>query len=250
MKALPLIVAGALGRMGQAISTQAAKNPSFIIKAGIARENTAGQKPEISASIFADLKKIPNPKGSVVLDFARAEALDNLLSWCESEGLPLLVGSTGHSGAQLAKINQASKKIPILVAPNTSLMANLTMQMAKLVASTVPKLCAHIFDLHHAGKKDSPSGTAVFIKKAIENNALDLVGDVNISSVRLGQITGEHKVYFAKENESLEIKHQVQDRSIFAEGALIAALFLSKQPPGLYDMTDVLNLNTTIKNSR
>lgn len=251
MSPTPLIIAGALGRMGRAIIELALFDPRFEIVGALVSPKPDQVCPDVwSFPVVRDLNELSSAMKpqTLILDFSHFSQLESLVSFAAQHRASLLVGSTGHPSEHITMLSRVGERIPVLFAPNTSIMANLMIEFSHLAAASLPGLSAHILDIHHRHKKDAPSGTALAIKKAILNAEGDLSQEVEISSARIADVTGEHAVYFFKENERLEITHRVFDRRIFAEGALFAALFLSKQRPGLYDMADVLNLNMTIEN--
>ncbi|HEV2523645.1 MAG TPA: dihydrodipicolinate reductase C-terminal domain-containing protein, partial [Gammaproteobacteria bacterium] len=143
------------------------------------------------------------------------------------------------------KIAHAAQIIPIVFSPNMSVGVNI---MYKLLAFAANLLKEHagvsadvaIVDIHHQHKKDAPSGTALRMAEVIRNAASD--PSINLSSVRLGDIIGEHSALFALAGERIEITHKATNRSLFAMGALQAAKWVVSQEPGLYDMQDVLGL--------
>ncbi len=247
---VPLIISGALGRMGQAITELALKDERFQVSDALINPSSTKVLPHHwHFPIRRNLSEIPDPHPqSVIIDFSHFSNLEAVLSFALKHQLALLVGSTAHPSTHMTMLSRAAERIPILIAPNTSIMANLMIEFSHLAAAALENFEAHILDIHHRNKKDAPSGTALAIKKAIDSVEGGPKTAVAISSVRIGEVKGEHRLSFYKENESLEISHEVADRGVFAEGALFAALFLSKQEPGLYDMADVLNLNLTIEN--
>lgn len=251
MKPISLMIAGALGRMGRAIIELVLLDPRFSISGALVSSKLGQEIPHTwNFPVSHDLEELlPSvAPGTLIIDFSHFSQLESLLSFALQQGCPLLVGSTGHPSSHMTMLSRAGERIPVLFAPNTSIMANLMIEFSHLAAASLPGVSAHIMDIHHKHKKDAPSGTALAVKRAILSAEGELAEEVTISSARIGDVTGEHSVYFFKENERLEITHRVADRRIFAEGALFAALFLSKQSPGLYDMADVLNLNMTIEN--
>jgi 4-hydroxy-tetrahydrodipicolinate reductase len=239
MTKTPIILCGALGRMGRAcVELVLSSMPDFAIKAAIARDNTQ-EKPahwpcEISQSISASLGP------AVIVDFSHhSQLLKHLEHACKNKW-PILIATTGHSEENLEALREASQHIPVVYAPNTSVMANLLIQFCAH-AARIKDVCAHIVEVHHRDKKDTPSGTALAIGRAMMPY-IDDPEKITGSSLRMANVVGEHTVSFFKENERLDLSHRVSDRRIFAEGALIAAQFLYGQHPGLYDMGDVLNL--------
>ena len=199
----------------------------------------------------------------VVVDFTTAEASALLAEAAAARGAPaLVIGSTGWTDSEDARVRAAAKKIPIVRAGNFSLGVNV---LAGLVEQTARRLAAdwdiEILEAHHRRKIDAPSGTALMLGEAaargrgvvladVEVKARDGIvgarpeGAIGFSVVRAGGIVGEHEVVFAAEDEVLILRHSARDRALFARGALAAALWVAARPPGLYDMMDVLGFRS------
>ena len=205
---MKLFVFGTEGRMAKAIKELALKAP------------------------HTHLLDVPE-KACPMIDFTAPAALEANLTLALGMRAPYMVGTTGLSENQFQGLRDASQKIPVLWAPNTSLGANLLFELATLSSKVLTGFKASIQDIHHAHKKDSPSGTALSLQKAIDRTC-------EIASTRTGEVAGIHEVLFESPFESLSLKHEVSDRRVFAQGALLAAAFLSHQKPGLYTMKDVL----------
>lgn len=160
----------------------------------------------------------------VLIDVSSHKALlDNL-----SFGKPLVIGTTGH--LSLAPIHEAAKHLPLFYAPNFSLGAALLKKTARFLSDHFPA-DIDLIEVHHKEKKDSPSGTA-----------LQLLADLKhakVHSLRSGQTIGEHTLIFNAPEEKITISHQVHSREAFAKGAIAAARFLARQPPGLYTMDNL-----------
>ncbi len=194
----------------------------------------------------------------VVIDFSLPVVSVSLLDNTIESKTPVLIGTTGFSKSQLKTIHKASKKIPILLAPNTSIGVNVTLSLIAKAASMLDQQAnIEIIEAHHKHKIDSPSGTALRMAEVIcEATNTDLekravytrhqsktarTGDeIGFSVIRAGEIIGEHKVMFALNNEIISIEHKAQSRQCFAEGAVKAAVWLAKQDNGLYSMQDFL----------
>ena len=170
-----------------------------------------------------------------------------------------MIGSTGFSDEQLARIDAAATKIAIVRSGNYSLGVNMLMGLVRQAAAALPAedWDIEVYEAHHKRKVDAPSGTALMLgEAAAEGRGVKLTevsdrgrdgvtgprkeGDIGFSVVRGGGIIGEHSVIFAGESESLTLSHSAIDRGLFARGAIAAAVWVKGQPPGLYDMQDVL----------
>jgi 4-hydroxy-tetrahydrodipicolinate reductase len=235
------IICGALGRMGRACVELGITDPNFVINAALVRPGAHYSKPtHWSCEITDNLYNISTKSKNIIIDFSHSSQLITYCQFAQQHRFPLLIGTTGHSADNFAAMHEVAKSIPVLYAPNTSLMANLLILLSSHISKTPLKnLDIYIQDIHHKHKKDAPSGTALAIQKALNKYQQQ---NIIINSQRCADVVGEHTVTFFKENERLELSHKVNDRRIFAEGALVAAEFLFAQGPGLYDMSDVLNL--------
>src|SRR5207244_6074326 len=191
-----------------------------------------------------------------IIDFSTPQGTMAILPQCVARRIPLIVATTGHSTAQRQEIEAASHETALLMAPNMSLAVNLLM---KLVAEAAEALRDKGFDVeilerHHRFKKDSPSGTALhlahIVQEAMGQTQLrhgreGLVGErsaheIGIHAIRVGDNVGEHTILFSTLGETLELTHRAQTRDCYARGALQAAKFLARRPPGRYTMDDVL----------
>jgi|SRR5579871_4127363 len=250
---VPLIICGAQGRMGRAVIDLAALSDRFSIKAGVVNEVSAGKDENPPCPFYNSLdealseaaKEVAGPL--IVIDFSQAALALPHLGDAIKHKSGFLLATTGHSDALMPALWEAAKSIPIVVAPNTSLMANVMMLLCQQAASVLKDTSASIVDLHHAHKQDAPSGTAKALIKAINQGQQNLK-PIPVHSLRQGTVAGEHTVYFFNQFERLEITHRAEDRRIFAQGALVAAEFLHTRSPGLYEMKDVINLNLNIEN--
>ena len=140
--------------------------------------------------------------------------------------------------AQLKKVEEVSKVVPVVFSPNMSVGVNVLFSMLGQIASRLGRdYGIEIVEAHHKSKKDAPSGTA---KKMVQILAEATAKDIPIHSVRLGDIVGDHTVIFCGNSERIEIKHQAHSRDLFAIGALKAAKWVFGKPAGLYSMQDVL----------
>ncbi|MGN0306571.1 MAG: 4-hydroxy-tetrahydrodipicolinate reductase [Lachnospiraceae bacterium] len=247
-----VIMHGCNGRMGQVI-------------AGLIRED---EKVQLVAGIDAS-NHITNPfpvfsriqdctlEADVIIDFAAAAAVDDLLDYCADRKLPCVLCTTGLSQQQLEKVEKTAKEVAILKSANMSLGINI---LLKLLKEAAPVLASAGFDMeivekHHNLKVDAPSGTALALADAINeelNNEYEYVYDrsgrrekrpqkeIGISAIRGGTIVGDHDVIFAGMDEVITFSHTAYSRAIFGKGALQAAKFLKGKPAGLYQMSDVI----------
>ena len=196
----------------------------------------------------------------VLIDFSRPEASLNALAVCKDAGKAMVIGTTGFTDSELELIGQASKEIPIVFAPNMSIGVNLTLKILETSAKVIgPDSSIEIIEAHHRYKVDSPSGTALKMGEVIANalgrdlsecavygrEGIEEPRDMNtigFSSIRGGDVVGEHTVAFFMDGERVEITHKASSRMIYANGAVRAANWLSDKSSGLYSMQDVLEL--------
>lgn len=249
-----VIMHGCNGKMGQVITRLVAADPELAIVAGVdARAQALNDYP-----VFGDISEC-DVEADVVIDFSNAAAVDHLLDWCQEKQMPVVLCTTGLSGEQLQRVEEAAGRTAVLKSANMSLGVNLLM---KLLQDAAKVLAPEGFDMeiverHHNQKVDAPSGTAIALADAL-NGALE--GDyeyvydrsgrrkkrdsheIGISAVRGGTIVGEHEVIFAGEDEVIEFKHTAYSKALFAKGAVAAAKFLAGKGPGRYDMSDVIQL--------
>jgi 4-hydroxy-tetrahydrodipicolinate reductase len=195
----------------------------------------------------------------VIIDFSVADALENLLEAATKTNRKIVIGTTGLSNVHIQAIKKAAQSIAILYAPNTSIGANLVIEIAGKMSKILDGYDVEIIDIHHRYKKDAPSGTALAIGQNIAvnrkqkfedvavfdraNRGVRQKDDIGFSSLRSGDICGEHEVMFAGTGEVITIGSKAFTRDVFADGALFAAKWLhSTIAPGLYSMQDVLKI--------
>ena len=194
----------------------------------------------------------------VVIDFTVPEATLALAKICQRLGKAMVVGTTGFSAEQLAELHSAAEHIPLFMAPNMSVGVNLVFKLIQQAAEVLgDSVDVEVMEMHHRHKIDAPSGTAVRMGEVLaETLGRDLETDaiygregitgarnretIGFSTLRGGDIVGEHTVLFAGDGERIEITHRAQSRMNFAQGALRASRFVVGQPPGLYDMQELL----------
>jgi 4-hydroxy-tetrahydrodipicolinate reductase len=239
------VLIGASGRMGRAILGLAPQFPALAFVGAIASKDSAalghdsgvvaGGPPNhlpITSNLAAVL-----PRAQVVIDFSAALATRANLLACRTARTPLLIGTTGFPAALESEFAAAATEIPLLIAPNTSPGVTLLTELTRLAARALPGFAAAITETHHRGKRDAPSGTALGLAAAVGK-------ETPISSVREGEVVGEHTARFSGAGEELCLTHRALSRDIFARGALAAALWLSSQPAGRYEMRDVMGFKT------
>lgn len=262
-----IAIAGSSGRMGRALLEAVAQSADFRLKCALERPDSpfldrdsgeiigASNGVRISADIAAGLSGC-----NVLVDFTRPEGTLQHLDACVDHGVKMVIGTTGFSEAEKARIQAASQSIAIVMAPNMSAGVNLVFKLLDVAARVLAEgYDIEIVEAHHRHKIDAPSGTALRMGEVIAQ-ALDrdlrscavygregVTGErkpatIGFATMRGGDIVGDHTAMFAGIGERVEITHKASSRATFALGALRAARFLSAKQNGLYDMQDVLGL--------
>lgn len=199
-------------------------------------------------------------KFDALVDFSLPEGSLGRVEACAAAGLPCVVGTTGFTPEQRARIKAAAEKTAVVLSPNMSVGVNVLFHVAAELARALgPDYDIEIVEAHHRFKKDAPSGTALKvaeeIAKATGRNLAEAAvhgrgpshpprrpGEIGIHAIRGGDIVGEHIIYYSTLGERLELKHVAHSRETFARGALRAARWVADRGPGLYSMADVLGL--------
>ena len=266
MSSLNIAITGVSGRMGRTLIQAIDSHPAAILSAAIQREKggllgiDAGELagvPKTGVFVTADLSMA---EFDVLVDFTLVEPCLKHLEVAKQQGKAAVIGTTGFSEAQKREIQAAANSIPIVLAPNTSIGITLCLHLLQEMAPILEDdFDIEIVETHHRHKVDSPSGTALRLGEVIaESLGRDLSecavygrhgvdeprdrSTIGFSTIRGGDVVGDHTVLFASEGERLELTHKASSRMTFAKGAIRAAQWVSQQPPGLYDMRDVLGL--------
>lgn len=245
MSATKIIITGSKGQMGKAIAACAPQHPEIKI---------AGQIDQGD-----DLRAVIT-KCDVVVDFSSHAATPDIAALCAKHRKALVIGTTGHNDTETFKITERKSKIPIVWASNFSTGVNTLFWLTRKAAEILgPDYDLEIIEMHHRLKRDAPSGTAktlaeilaaarkLQLSEAARHGRSGITGartqnEIGIHSMRGGDVVGDHTVVFASKGERVELTHKASSRDTFANGALRAAQWVTKQLPGLYDMQDVLGL--------
>lgn len=196
----------------------------------------------------------PPEDTEVLIEFTTPEATVEHLACAK----PAVIGTTGLSAEQTEKVREAARRVPIVLAPNTSVGVNLLREVVRLLSERLGEdYDIEIVESHHRNKRDAPSGTALLLAQAAaegRGESLEDVatfgregvsprkkGEIGVHAVRGGAVVGEHRFLFLGDTEEVEVTHRALSRRVFAEGALRAARFVVSAPPGLYSMGDVLS---------
>jgi len=264
-----IAIVGASGRMGLCLLKSVLLAKNATLATAISRPNSiaigkdAGELAGIGAvgiNVVDDLAAVMD-SFDVLIDFTRPDASMVFIEQCRRAGKKVVIGTTGYSDDQKAEINKAAKDIAIVLAPNFSVGVNLSLKLLAMAAKVMGDYSdIEVIEAHHRHKVDAPSGTALRMGEVIaETLGRDLkdcaiygregnTGErdrktIGFSTIRAGDIVGEHTVMFADDGERLEITHKASSRMTFANGAVRAAVWLADKDRGLYDMQDVLGLS-------
>lgn len=245
-------MSGIGGAMGRAMLSACSGNDKIKIVAGVDIKSGEIDGIPIYAS-FGDCKD----EIDVVVDFSTPVVLDSLIDYCRKNRKPAVICTTGYSEEQELKVRELSKDVAVFRSANMSLGVNLIASLAK----TASKILGEGFDIeiiekHHRKKVDAPSGTAMMLAKEINaanDNRYRFVyeresvrqprncDEIGISAVRGGTIVGEHEILFAGTDEVITLSHSATSKSVFATGAVSAALYLAKQSVGFYNMDNLID---------
>ena len=264
-----IAVVGASGRMGLCLIRAAALADRAALAIAVSRagSDAVGKDAGELAGIGTLGVKVVDDFAAVVdqidvlIDFTRPDASMVFIESCRQAGKKIVIGTTGFSDAQKAVIAEAANDVAIVLAPNMSVGVNLALKLLEMTAKVMGDYTdIEVIEAHHRHKVDAPSGTALrmgeVIADALGRNLKDCAifgregntgerdrKSIGFSTIRAGDIVGEHTVMFADEGERLEITHKATSRMTFANGAVRAAVWLTDKPNGLYDMQDVLGLS-------
>ena len=263
-----IAIAGAGGRMGRMLIEAVVHAPDMQLAAAFDMPNSPHLGTD-AAAFLGQPAGIPITSdissglshAQVLIDFTRPEGTMQHLAACRRLGVQMVIGTTGFSDAEKAEIQTAAQDIAIVMAPNMSVGVNVTLKLLQMAAVALSDgYDIEITEAHHKHKVDAPSGTALKMGEVIasaQGRSLKdcavyeryghtgerVPGSIGFSTIRAGDIVGDHTVMFATEGERIEITHKSASRSTYAQGSLRAARFLAQQRTGLFDMFDVLGLN-------
>jgi 4-hydroxy-tetrahydrodipicolinate reductase len=262
-------IVGCAGRMGVALVREVTGHPNCVLVGGCERPDSdaigrdVGEMAGVGTlgytitdapeTIFAD--------ADVILDFTTTATTEDHAALAATHGAALVIGTTGLEVPHMTALENAAQTSPVVQAANMSLGVNLLIQLTRQVAETLdPDFDIEIVEMHHRYKVDAPSGTALALgNAAAEGRGVDLDGvaargrdgvtgerkrgDIGFAVLRGGNVVGDHTVVFAADNERVELTHRADDRTIFARGAVRAAVWTHGKPAGLYGMADVLGFS-------
>ena len=261
-----IAIAGCSGRMGRTLLEAVTQAPDLQLGAALERTGSpylnkdageligAGCGISITSDYATALKNCDQ-----LIDFTRPEGTLAHLAVCREAGVKMIIGTTGFSASEKAQLKAAAQDIAIVFAPNMSVGVNVTFKLLEIAAKVLEGYDIEIIEAHHRHKVDAPSGTALRMGEVIAealNKDLSKVAvygregitgernpeTIGFSTIRAGDIVGDHTALFAGIGERIEISHKASSRMTFAMGALRAVRFLADKPNGLFDMQDVLKL--------
>jgi 4-hydroxy-tetrahydrodipicolinate reductase len=256
MKKINLAITGCMGRMGKQLIKSSQTNKNFKLVA-LTENKTINKK--VNGVKLKLNKEETFKKTDVIIDFTIPKCTIEVLKIASKLKKKIVIGTTGFTKKEENLIKKYSKKIPILKAGNMSLGVNLLMYLTQITSeSLTDSYLSKVFEIHHKYKKDYPSGTALMLGKGIADgknkDLYNLIGKkflnkkkfsygkkINFNSIRKGEIIGEHEVSFSNGKEIIRLNHEAFDRSLYSDGALTAAKWLTNKKPGLYSMRDLLN---------
>lgn len=256
---LRIFVNGSNGKMGQEVIKLVSKSSDFYLFGGLDRN----KKENCNYRIFSSILELSNfisldNKPDVIIDFSVPEASFKILDFANQFKIPIVIATTGFSKEEQSRIITYSKTIPIFQSANMSFDINIMKNTVANLATLLANDDIEIVETHHNSKLDSPSGTAIMLADSINRKSGNKYtyifnrhdhrqkrekNEIGFSSVRGGNIVGEHSVLFFSDDESLEIKHIAYSRAVYAKGALKAAKFISGKSSGYYTMNNLIEIH-------
>ncbi|MFH0782801.1 MAG: 4-hydroxy-tetrahydrodipicolinate reductase [Pseudomonadota bacterium] len=265
---IKVIIAGAAGRMGQRVADMVNRHPQLQYVAGFEAlgHPSIGKDAGLLALgaengvIIGEGIESAIDKGDVIVDFTFHKATMEFARVAARHGRAMVIGTTGLTPENLLELKELAKKFPCVQAPNMSVCVNVLFKLVKKAAQILgDDYDIEIIEAHHNKKKDAPSGTALKLAEmaaeGVGRNLAEVVvferngiigerrpKEIGIQSIRAADIVGEHSVYFAGPGERIELVHRAHSRDHFARGAATAAAWIVGKEPGMYSMSDVLDL--------
>lgn len=233
---LRLLVHGASGRMGHELLALAG-DPAVPVAVVAALARKVPQRVVDGVPWFSCKEMNGSPAFDVAIDFSLPQAFDAILDLARLRGAALVTGTTGLEPRQQQALEDAARSIAVFQASNFSVGVAVLRRLVLQAARQLPDWDCDIIEAHHVHKRDAPSGTALTLGQVAEAAG----AHPRYASLRAGDIVGEHTAQFTGIGERIELVHRASSRAIFARGALQAAVWLARQPPGLYGMDDLLS---------
>ena len=246
---MDILLHGAAGRMGRIVAETIENGASDLRLAGCVDPLF---ETDPAQGLYANLAAYEGP-ADVLIDFSSHLATEAVLAYCLWRRLPAVIAPTGQTEAELAAIREAAREIPLFLSANMSIGVAVVADLARRAAAAFPEADIEIIERHHNQKLDVPSGTALLLARRISEarpgaelvigrheNGKRAPGSIGIHSLRYGSEVGTHEILISTGRETITLKHEAENRALFADGALAAARFLVGKQPGLYDMRDIL----------
>ena len=256
MKKINLAITGCMGRMGKQLIKSSKSNKNFklvaLTESKLIKKKINGIKPNLNTENAFK-------KTDVIIDFTVPKCTIEVLKIASKLKKRIVIGTTGFTQKEENLIKRYAKKIPVLKAGNMSLGVNLLMYLTEITSGSLgDNYLSKVFEIHHKHKKDYPSGTALMLGNGIANGRNKSLNSImgrkflnkksfpygkkiNFNSIRKNEIIGEHEVTFSSGKETIKLNHNAFDRTLYSDGALTAARWLTSKKPGLYSMRDMLN---------
>ena len=251
---IKVVVCGASGRMGQTIGRMVNDASDLELVGGINLKPSSFFGVDIVDSNNAE-NLLRKTRPDVLIDFTIANAAVGNVKMAARNKVALVVGTTGFTPGQRTDMEKAIQgNVPAVISSNFSMGVNIFWQLLRDAAKLLKDYDIEVIEAHHRNKKDAPSGTAKTILQIIDEEVgarkkmygregmMERSDEIGVHVIRGGDIVGDHKVMFSKNFETIELSHRAYDRSVFATGALHAARWVVGKKPGIYGMSDVLNL--------
>jgi 4-hydroxy-tetrahydrodipicolinate reductase len=251
---IKVVICGASGRMGQTIGRMVKESPDLELVGGInLKPGTFFGVDIVESKNMEELLAAKKP--DVLIDFTSASAAVGNVKVAAKNKVALVVGTTGFSADQRAEMATAIEgNVPAVISSNFSVGVNIFWQLVRNAGKLLKDYDIEVIEGHHRNKKDAPSGTAKTILQILDEEVgsrkklygregmMERGNEIGVHVIRGGDIVGDHKVMFSRNFETIELSHRAYDRSVFASGALRATRWIIGKKPGIYGMSDVLNL--------
>jgi len=247
-------VTGARGRMGGTVVEVATDREDVTVAWGVDADPGGGQAHGVRVYGPSELPDLLDEyRPNVLVDFTLPDAAVETVRAAAEAAVPVVIGTTGFSEAQMAELREASEAVPLLKATNFARGVQALLRAVESAVADLPGYDVEVTETHHNRKVDAPSGTANTIVETIEGvrgpaehvhgregDAPRQAGEIGVHARRAGDIRGEHEVLLAGNDEVVKLRHRAESRRVWAEGALDAAVWLAGKPAGWYDFSDVL----------
>ncbi len=246
-----IILSGCCGKMGRNVVNSVNQRSDCEIVAGI----DIVEDSSLGFPVFQNYSEL-DVKADVIIDFSNPALLQSMLEYATKTNTAIVLATTGLTDEQIKSVEDASETIPVFFSYNMSLGVSLLCELSKTAAKILgTDFDVEIIEAHHNQKIDAPSGTAIMLANAIKEVMPDAyceydrhskrekrhTNEIGMHSVRGGTIVGEHEVIFAGNDEIVKLSHSARSKAIFSQGAVNAAVFLSKKEKGIYNMSDIVN---------